>query len=400
MSQHARENPYEVEIDQDEENDSSQEADVAAEEPAAEIRPALENHVEEINALRDAILASIDALGLRPGIGGLIGTELELIGDRDRELHALHVLDIAMMQDPWEVAVDQSAPELELMQDPWADPDGLRAREREPMPMQDPWPVLAYQRALRIEQDPPAVPIDQRPPERQRMQDPRVGFVNQGVIRLEQYPRGVFLNQGARDPPTIQMGITQENSPVGTPAPDNGLTSEHGTSPETARDAVCIICKEDKNRSDVLQALCQHHLCQDCFRTFVEVTIRNESLYPPKCCNVPIPLESGLHFLDSSLVELFKRKAAEFSTSDRTYCFQSACSAFIPPERIFFGVATCPDCRSETCSICKGLLHLGSPCSVSFDDQVMDALIETEKWARCPECKRTIELKEGCHHIT
>jgi len=174
-----------------------------------------------------------------------------------------------------------------------------------------------------------------------------------------------------------------------------------GSAPEiTTTDANCVVCNDVKDQSEFVQAPCEHTFCRVCFRNYIQAATWDESLYPPTCCNQELPLSIGLQFLELGVVEQYRKNAEEFSTSDRTYCNQSTCSAFIPLQHIQLGVATCPECRSDTCSICKGRPHGDSQCPENLEDGEMKALLEKENWVRCPNCKRIIELEAGCNHVT
>lgn len=162
----------------------------------------------------------------------------------------------------------------------------------------------------------------------------------------------------------------------------------------------CIVCNEQTNRFNVLQAPCRHIYCSDCFRRFVEASTRDESIHPPRCCGHEIPLSSGQHFLNSALIELFHKKTEEYSSTEKTYCVRSTCSTFIPLDCIRSDIATCPACHSETCSICKGLPHIEAQCPVGAEEHTMNTLIKENLWAVCPNCSRIIELGGGCNHMT
>ncbi|KAF7920911.1 hypothetical protein EAE99_007763 [Botrytis elliptica] len=52
-------------------------------------------------------------------------------------------------------------------------------------------------------------------------------------------------------------------------------------------------------------------------------------------------------------------KKVEFDTPNRTYCSNPLCSAFIHPESIINEQATCLDCSTITCTLCKATAHGG-----------------------------------------
>lgn len=77
-------------------------------------------------------------------------------------------------------------------------------------------------------------------------------------------------------------------------------------SPNIASDIThCEACGDDKNSEDVCQAPCNHGYClQDLFKT----AITDESLFPPRCCRQPIPLEAVQMFLTSEISQDFVNK--------------------------------------------------------------------------------------------
>ena len=170
-------------------------------------------------------------------------------------------------------------------------------------------------------------------------------------------------------------------------------------SSDSIRKECCVICGDKKHMFDVLQAPCTHYYCGSCFKLLVEASTKDESLYPPRCCQREIPLASGIDFLDHNLLELFQRKGVEFSTPNRTYCADPACSAFIPPKNIQLALGTCISCDKQTCSMCKGLPHTNTECPEDPNEKLMNDLAETEKWTKCNMCTRWIELTTGCFHM-
>lgn len=167
--------------------------------------------------------------------------------------------------------------------------------------------------------------------------------------------------------------------------------------PETKVD--CLICMEKFNAKDTIQTPCQHHYCHDCMkRLFVEST-KNESLYPPKCCDKDIPLIIANIVLNAQQQMEFTSKGTEFRTKDRLYCSSKRCSAFIHPTNIYRGVGMCRQCQRQTCVSCKMASHNGS-CSKDEDTRAMLKLAKKSGWRKCFKCKFMVAIDEGCNHIT
>ncbi|KAK4226406.1 hypothetical protein QBC38DRAFT_230656 [Podospora fimiseda] len=165
----------------------------------------------------------------------------------------------------------------------------------------------------------------------------------------------------------------------------------------------CVACAEKYIEQEIVLCPppCNHGYCQDCLESLFRASITDETLFPPRCCGQPIPLDTSQALLPRSLVQEFTEKRVEFETPNRIYCFQPTCSAFIPPNRIEQTVAACPKCFCRTCTICKGVAH---PASVECPDdpsvQQMNELADQMGWQKCRQCGRVIELNTGCNHIT
>lgn len=162
----------------------------------------------------------------------------------------------------------------------------------------------------------------------------------------------------------------------------------------------CEACREEKKFFDLIPAQCRHEYCRDCIVELFISSFTDESLFPPRCCRVPISLETASIFLTKNLKEQYAEKKIEFGTSNRTYCTRSDCSAFVRPEHIAGQVANCIKCRTQTCTICKALAHAGRDCPDDPNTEAVRALARREGWQTCYSCRRLVELNTGCYHMT
>ncbi|KAK8051665.1 ibr finger domain protein [Apiospora rasikravindrae] len=161
----------------------------------------------------------------------------------------------------------------------------------------------------------------------------------------------------------------------------------------------CVACGDRRQAKDVARAPCEYEYCRNCLRRLFEDSMRDETLFPPKCCKKVIPLDGNAKFLPPAVIEAFRRKTIELSTPNRTYCHRKGCSAFIPPERSATGVARCRDCGAKTCTSCKKASH-GGDCPQDKQLQKVIVLAGREGWQRCPKCRTMVELDVGCNHMT
>jgi hypothetical protein len=142
-----------------------------------------------------------------------------------------------------------------------------------------------------------------------------------------------------------------------------------GTHAESSRSAAninhqqleCIACTESRSQSDVVEAPCKdHHVyCRDCAVRLFEESIRDITLFPPRCCGVPIPLSSVRELLGAGLVKQFEEKSIERNDLYRTYCSNPVCPRYIFPDRVQSYIGTCNNCSKQTCTLCKQAAHLG-----------------------------------------
>lgn len=144
---------------------------------------------------------------------------------------------------------------------------------------------------------------------------------------------------------------------------------------------------------------CGHHYCVGCLSVLFEDSMVDETMYPPRCCRQTIPLDDAESLPDPKLVRNSEQKSIELDTKDRTYCFDPRCSTFIPAEHIANDVAGCPSCGKRTCAICKAAAHRGD-CSGDEALQQFLQAADNQGWQRCYVCRRVVDLRSGCNHIT
>ncbi|KAI1124109.1 hypothetical protein F5Y10DRAFT_250346 [Nemania abortiva] len=161
----------------------------------------------------------------------------------------------------------------------------------------------------------------------------------------------------------------------------------------------CIACGDVKHFIDLARAPCGHEYCRECLASLFQHAMLDESLFPPRCCRQTIPVDTNRLFLSSDLVQQFQKKSIELSTSNRTYCHRSTCSTFVPPSMIKDGIASCPECNTQTCATCKEATH-GGDCPSDTELQRVLQVARDERWQRCRKCFTMVELTTGCFHIT
>ncbi|KAI5240555.1 hypothetical protein E4T43_05979 [Aureobasidium subglaciale] len=246
--------------------------------------------------------------------------------------------------------------------------------------------VRDHELALQLEQnDNMLVPIMPDQP------DPRAQLQEQLLLRLEARTGDTLLKENTNQQLILYTGST--------------LTEEEEEEEEDFHDAeeatviLCVACTENFPWYDILQTPCEHHYCVECLAELFEHSMVDETLYPPRCCRQPIPLDDAKLLLHPKLIRNFERKSIELDTKDRTYCFDPRCSTFIPAGHITDNIAGCPGCGKRTCAICKVAAHRGD---CPRDEALQQFLQAADQlgWQRCYSCHRVVELRTGCNHIT
>ncbi|KAG6002304.1 hypothetical protein E4U21_003255 [Claviceps maximensis] len=160
----------------------------------------------------------------------------------------------------------------------------------------------------------------------------------------------------------------------------------------------CVACKSDVVVFKTVRCPCSHDYCRDCMTELFMGAINDESLFPPRCCETPIPLDLMRLFLSAKLLDTYKAKELEYATPNRTYCYVPTCSAFVPPTSVQDDVATCVECQSKTCTMCKDKTHTDDCPADTLTADVLRIAAENG-WQRCYSCRGVIDLIMGCNHI-
>lgn len=153
-----------------------------------------------------------------------------------------------------------------------------------------------------------------------------------------------------------------------------------GSTEATADDGphTCMACQDQFPITELVQASCSHEYCQDCSTALFTHAIKDQSMFPPKCCGQPITLESVRKFLTAELIEDFKRTKEERDTPNRTYCSNKTCSAFLKPIETRKPATLCVGCGTKFRKRCASPDCLGYPGTARIEAVQED----------CPRCGR------------
>lgn len=163
--------------------------------------------------------------------------------------------------------------------------------------------------------------------------------------------------------------------------------------------AKCNACFEPWPVKDTIHLHCMHIYCRTCLLDLFTSAILNPTLFPPRCCRQPIPLETCRAMLPKELIKDFDLKVEELATPNPTYCANADCSKFIRPKEIVDDIGSCVFCEHKTCIQCKNKSHDGL-CPNDPHVQLLMDVAKRSKWQVCNNCNNMVELETGCFHMT
>ncbi|KGO72720.1 Zinc finger, RING/FYVE/PHD-type [Penicillium italicum] len=202
------------------------------------------------------------------------------------------------------------------------------------------------------------------------------------------------------DAVSIVMGDLMDRMTLSDKAPDNGEGSSRIHPPRAnsvMRECVSCFTKVD---SIIFKGSCGHEFCRDCTRQMFLGAIKDEELYPPRCCGNVIPPGVALRILNYEELRNFSERALEWTAKDRLYCAEPTCSKFIPPFAIHHEHGTCPECHQQTHVPCRSLAHPHVDCPMDEPLHAVLEMADAENWRRCFNCRAMVELYQGCNHMT
>ena len=164
----------------------------------------------------------------------------------------------------------------------------------------------------------------------------------------------------------------------------------------------CCACMEVVSSKDTLVLECKpeaHTYCRVCLIDLFTSAIDNTSLFPPRCCRLPVPLDICRVILPKELVKNFDLKVEELATPNPTYCSNAECSKFIHSKEIRADVGLCVFCKQRTCIRCKNFEHEGL-CPNDPHVQLLMDVARRSRWQQCTKCHHMVELVQGCFHMT
>ncbi|ONK65791.1 uncharacterized protein A4U43_C06F1010 [Asparagus officinalis] len=188
----------------------------------------------------------------------------------------------------------------------------------------------------------------------------------------------------------------------------------------------CLVCCcEEKQQSQIIKLKCSHSFCLNCMIVHVEGKLQALQV-PIKCpqvrCKYHISKNAFKSFLPISCYQSLERATMEAKVLnlDRVYCPFPDCSVLFSPgqhsasrasssNQYEINCVECQECCRLLCSSCGVPWHSSMSCeeyqSLSVEERdAGDAnllrLAQNNNWRRCQQCRRMVELTQGCFRVT
>ena len=172
----------------------------------------------------------------------------------------------------------------------------------------------------------------------------------------------------------------------------------------TLEDPTCTACIDQIKWSEYIPLSCRHGYCLECVMRLFQRAMMDETLFPPQCCGMNIPLARVRSQVTTDFEAAFLERQMDMDTpaSERTYCANQTCSTFLKPsvDDLRCNKTYCTKCHTRTCITCKAVTHNSDYCPQDPAIVSLMAIAASQGYKQCPSCHLLIELTFGCNHIT
>ncbi|KAK8192690.1 hypothetical protein M8818_007862 [Zalaria obscura] len=180
----------------------------------------------------------------------------------------------------------------------------------------------------------------------------------------------------------------------------------HTTTSIPVRKVDCLTCGEDDVPiTKSAKLACGHRMCHSCLKRVFTMSVTDPAHMPPKCCTSDhVPLKHVEKLFSLNFKILWNKKYQEYTTKNRIYCPTRGCGEWISPNHIRSDqgrkYGKCSKCRTKVCALCNGKWHTRRECPKDEETKKFAEIAKEKGWQKCFNCKATVELKEGCNHMT
>ncbi|EGP87095.1 uncharacterized protein MYCGRDRAFT_93101 [Zymoseptoria tritici IPO323] len=175
----------------------------------------------------------------------------------------------------------------------------------------------------------------------------------------------------------------------------------------------CISCLENFTAQPVM--VMQDSMCEKCFTDNMvpqfHLALANEINAPVRYGGVELSIDPYVQYFSEDFLLSWREKAVERQVLEpnRLYCAGAVvndgeqCNKFLGDKNLHQSALPCARCGSLTCGECRDKI-ISDPHTCSDPDPDVAPAIPGLKlgvdYQRCPNCRKPIELREGCNHMS
>ncbi|KAJ0257278.1 Ribonuclease H domain-containing protein [Hirschfeldia incana] len=167
---------------------------------------------------------------------------------------------------------------------------------------------------------------------------------------------------------------------------------------------------------------CFHRICFTCIRDCVSSQLaRGDTLLCPyPGCDKELVLEDCRGIADDDALNLIihRKKEKAIPVSDRVYCPKPSCNFLMSDRDLPLGFSidprqksvarTCVECGLCFCKKCHVPWHYKKTCDefkkspsyLTSDAALLESLVKTQGWMKCPQCATVVQKNGGCQRIS
>ncbi|KAF3919473.1 hypothetical protein ABW21_db0209767 [Orbilia brochopaga] len=117
-------------------------------------------------------------------------------------------------------------------------------------------------------------------------------------------------------PPHIFVSLSDEDDDVGESEAGPSTRPQAKALDCFAEQITCGVCNEHVSAGISVRCPCGHIYCRECLRRVASTAIKDESMYPLKCCRQEVPAETLMKVLAASECQQYMDVGVEYATAD------------------------------------------------------------------------------------
>ena len=163
---------------------------------------------------------------------------------------------------------------------------------------------------------------------------------------------------------------------------------------------LCYVCFEQS--AEAIRLQCRCYYCHDCVRHFLRDILKDQSLFPWRCCGRDVARDIAAPALTEALSRDWDARQEQHLANQRLVpkCAWEGCGVVLQDHHTSINTGFCHVCRRSTCMICRSKEHVWLACPLrKAEADEIAAMATRTGLQRCYQCRAIVERDEGCNHI-